>query len=231
MQLFYSTDISGGKINLSQSESNHCIKVLRKSINDIVMVVDGMGNLYKTKLIDLNPKKSILEIVDIQKDYGKRDNYLHIAIAPTKSSDRLEWFLEKVVEIGIDEITFIRCKNSERTKINMERCEKIILSAAKQSLKAFLPTLNPLMGFNQFINQNHSEVTKSIGYLGDKKSIFLSDYHSDGDSHLICIGPEGDFISDEIQIAISNGFECISLGDARLRTETAGVVASTLINL
>ena len=131
----------------------------------------------------------------------------------------------------IDEITFIRCKNSERRKINMERCEKIILSAAKQSLKAFLPTLNPLIGFDQFIHQSHSEVTKSIGYLGDEKSIFLSDYHSDGDSHLVCIGPEGDFISDEIQIAVSNGFECISLGNARLRTETAGVVASTLINL
>jgi len=104
MQLFYSTDISDGKIELPQGEFHHCVKVLRKSINDIVMVIDGVGNLYTTKLIDLNSKKNILEIIDIQKDYGKRENYVHIAIAPTKSMDRLEWFLEKVVEIGIDEI-------------------------------------------------------------------------------------------------------------------------------
>ena len=230
MQLFYSNDISGRKIKLSQSESNHCVKVLRKSINDIVMVIDGVGNLYKTALIDLNPKKSILQIIDIQKDYGKRKNYLHIAIAPTKSMDRLEWFLEKVVEIGIDEVTFIRCNNSERTKIKMERCQKIILSAAKQSLKAFLPTLNPFMDFDQFINQSHCEVTKSIGYKRKEKSIFLSDYHSKGGSHLICIGPEGDFVSEEIQMASNNGFQCISLGESRLRTETAGVVTCTLIN-
>ena len=231
MQLFYSTNISDGKINLSKSESHHCVKVLRKSINDIVMVIDGVGNLYTTKLIDSNPKKNILEITDTQKDYGKREKYLHIAIAPTKSMDRLEWFIEKVVEIGIDEISLIQCKNSERTKIKMERCEKIILSATKQSLKAFLPTLNPLVKFDQFINENHFEMAKSIGYLGSEKSAFLSDYHNDKQSHLVCIGPEGDFSSDEVQMAIKNGFQCISLGDSRLRTETAGVVVSTLINL
>ena len=195
MQLFYSTDISDGKIELPQAEFHHCVKVLRKSINDIVMVIDGVGNLYTTKLIDLNSKKNILEIIDIQKDYGKRENYLHIAIAPTKSMDRLEWFLEKVVEIGIDEITFIKCKNSERTKIKMERCEKVILSATKQSLKAYLPTLNPLVEFDQFFNENHFEMAKSIGYLGSEKSAFLSDYHDDKKSHLVCIGPEGDFLS------------------------------------
>jgi len=231
MQLFYSTDISDGKINLTKAESHHCIKVLRKSINDIVMVIDGVGNLYTTKLINLNPQNTILEITDTQEDYGKRENYLHIAIAPTKSMDRLEWFIEKVVEIGIDEISLIQCKNSERTKIKMERCEKIILSATKQSLKAFLPRLNPLVEFDQFINENHFEIAKSIGYLGSKKSAFLSDYHKDKHSHLICIGPEGDFSDSEIQIALTNGFQCISLGNSRLRTETAGVVASTLINL
>jgi 16S rRNA (uracil1498-N3)-methyltransferase len=231
MQLFYSTDISDGKINLSKSEYHHCVKVLRKSINDIVMVIDGMGNLYTTRLIDLNAKKSILEITDTQKDYGKRENYLHIAIAPTKSMDRLEWFLEKVVEIGIDEITFIQCKNSERTKIKMERCDKIIMSATKQSLKAFLPTLNPLVKFEQFINENHSETANSIAYLGSKKSVFLSDCHNNKQSHLVCIGPEGDFSPAEVQMAINNRFQCISLGNSRLRTETAGVVVSTLINL
>ena len=231
MQLFYSTDISDGKIELPQAEFHHCVKVLRKSINDIVMVIDGVGNLYTTKLIDLNSKKNILEIIDIQKDYGKRENYLHIAIAPTKSMDRLEWFLEKVVEIGIDEVTFIECENSERTQIKMERCERIILSATKQSLKAFLPTLNPLVKFTQFINENHFEIAKSIGYLGTEKFVLLSDYHDDKQSHLVCIGPEGDFSPSEVQMAIKNGFQCISLGDSRLRTETAGVVASTLINL
>jgi len=230
MQLFYSTDISDGKIELSQAESHHCVKVLRKSINDIIMVIDGVGNLYTTKLIDLNSEKNILEIIETQKYYGKRENYLHIAIAPTKSMDRLEWFLEKVVEIGIDEITFIECENSERTKIKIERCKKIILSATKQSLKAFLPILNPLVKFDQFINKNHFEMAKSIGYLGSEKSTFLSDYHDDKQSHLVCIGPEGDFSPAEVQMAINNGFQCISLGDSRLRTETAGVVASTLIN-
>ena len=231
MQLFYSTDVSDGKINLSKSESHHCVKVLRKSINDIVMVIDGVGNLYTTKLIDLNSKKNILEIIETQKYYGKRENYLHIAIAPTKSMDRLEWFLEKVVEIGIDEITFIQCKNSERTKIKMERCDKIIMSAMKQSLKAYLPQLNPLVKFNEFISHSHSVQSKSIGFLGIKNSTFITDYHKNKHSHLICIGPEGDFSDSEIQIALANGFRCISLGYSRLRTETAGVVVATLINL
>lgn len=231
MQLFYSTDKSDGKITLSKTESYHCIKVLRKSINDIVMVIDGVGNLYTTKLIELNPKNTVLEITNFQKDYGKRENYLHIAIAPTKSMDRLEWFIEKVVEIGIDEISFIQCKNSERTKIKMERCQKIIMSATKQSLKAFMPKLNPLVKFNQFINENHFEIAKSIGYLNSEKSISLSNYHDDKQSHLVCIGPEGDFSPSEVQMAMKNGFQCISLGDSRLRTETSGVVASTLINL
>ena len=231
MQLFYSTNIFDGRIELSKTESHHCLKVLRKSINDIVMVIDGVGNLYTTKLIDLNPKKTMLEITATQRDYGKRENYLHIAITPTKSMDRLEWFIEKVVEIGIDEVTLIQCKNSERTKIKIERCEKIIMAATKQSLKAFLPTLNPFVKFDQFINENHFEVAKSIGYLGSEKSIFLSDYHENKQSHLVCIGPEGDFSSTEVQMAINNGFQCISLGNSRLRTETAGVVAATLINL
>ena len=168
---------------------------------------------------------------DIQKDYGKRKNYLHIALAPTKIMDRLEWFIEKVVEIGIDEISLIQCKNSERTKIKMGSCEKIILSATKQSLKAFLPTLNPLVKFDQFINENHFEIAKSIGYLGTKKSVLLPDYHDDKQSHLVCIGPEGDFSTGEVQLAMQNGFQCVTLGDSRLRTETAGLVASTLINL
>jgi len=231
MQLFYSTDISNSKIILSKSESHHCIKVLRKSISDEIMVVDGVGNLYFTKLIGLNPKKVILEITNIQKEYSKRENYIHIAISPTKSMDRLEWFLEKVVEIGIDELTLIQCMNSERTKIKMERCDKIIMSAMKQSLKAYLPKLNPLVKFNEFISQSHSVQIKSIGFLGIKKSTFITDYHKNKNSHLICIGPEGDFSDSEIQIALANGFRCISLGNSRLRTETAGVVVATLINL
>ncbi len=231
MQLFYSTDISDSKIILSTPESHHCVKVLRKSINDVIMVIDGVGNLYTTTLIDLNPKKTILEITDIKKEYGKRENYLHIAIAPTKNMDRLEWFIEKIVEIGIDEISLIHCKNSERTKIKMERCEKIMMSATKQSLKAFLPTLNPLVKFDQFINESHFEMVKSIAYLGFEKSTYITECHKAKKSHLICIGPEGDFSSDEVQMAKENGFQCISLGDSRLRTETAGVVVATLINL
>ena len=231
MQLFYSTNISNGKIVLSKTESHHCIKVLRKSMDDTIMVVDGVGNLYSTRLIDTNAKASILEITNIQKGFGKRKNYLHIAIAPTKNMDRLEWFLEKGVEIGIDEITFIQCINSERTKINMERCNKIIMSAMKQSLKAYLPKLNLIVGFNDFIKGNHSVEAKSIGFLGTGKSMPITDIHKNKNSHIVCIGPEGDFSIEELQLAKENGFQCSSLGDSRLRTETAGVVASTLINL
>ena len=230
MQLFYSTNIIDDIIELSKDESHHCVKVLRKSINDAIMVIDGVGNLYTSKVIDLNSQKTILKITNIHKDYSKRANHLHIAISPTKSMDRLEWFIEKVVEIGIDEITLLHCKNSERTKIKMERCEKIIMSATKQSLKSFLPRLNPLIQFDEFINKNHIETAKSIGYLGSQESIFLSDYHRGKNSHLICIGPEGDFCAGEVKIAIQNGFQIISLGNSRLRTETAGVVVSTLIN-
>ena len=231
MQLFYSTDIDGRRIFLSESESRHCIKVLRKQINDNVMVVDGLGNLYSTILVNMDPNNTILEIKDIKKQYGKRTKYLHIAISPTKSMDRLEWFLEKVVELGVDEITFIECNNSERFKVNIARCKKIIISAIKQSVKAYLPKLNDLVKFDKFMIQNHHVNVKSICFLGLENSTFISNLHDDKRSHLICIGPEGDFTENEVSLAIKNNFNCISLGNSRLRTETAGVVVATMINL
>ena len=230
MQLFFSHNINKNMIELSKSESNHCVKVLRKSLNDLVQVIDGCGNLYRGRLVDLNPNKALIEITEVKKNFGVREKYVHIAIAPTKKVDRFEWFVEKVVEIGIDEISLIKCQNSERFKINQERIRKIILSATKQSLKGFLPKLNQIEDFKHFVKKDYGNSRKSIAYLKNEITSTLLD-QCKGSSNLVCIGPEGDFTDLEIDCAISNGFYPITLGKSRLRTETAGLVACTLMNI
>ncbi len=230
MQLFYTPDIKTNIYTLNEIESKHCIKVLRLNVNDHIQLIDGKGNFYEAKIIDSNPKKCIVEIIETTKDFGKRNHYLHIAIAPTKNIDRFEWFLEKATEIGIDEITPILCEHSERKTIKAERLEKIIVSAIKQSIKAYKPKLNDLMNYSDFIQQNFNGV-KYIAHCEENKKVLLKNTYSKGQNVIILIGPEGDFSPKEIDKAINNNFTEISLGENRLRTETAGVVACHTINL
>lgn len=230
MQLFYVPKISGTEVILTETESKHAVRVLRLQKGTPVQIVDGTGGFYQAEIIDANPKKCKLEIRKSVKEFGKKDFHLHIAIAPTKNIDRFEWFLEKCTEIGIDEITPILTSHSERKKIKPERLEKILVSAMKQSLKAYLPKLNPLISFKELVSNSNSN-KKFIAYCDDVEKLHLKNHSLKGERILILIGPEGDFSPEEVNLAIQNGYSIISLGEARLRTETAGIVACHIVNL
>ncbi len=230
MQLFYVPDISGAEVVLNETESKHAIRVLRLPPGAHIQLVDGDGGFYEAKITEANHKKCKLEIVDSELDFEKRKFHLHIAIAPTKNIDRFEWFLEKCTEIGIDEITPIISEHSERKVIKPERLQKILVSAMKQSVKAYLPKLNDLSTFKAFIGQNNSS-KKYIAHCNPGEKELLKDFVLEGHDVLVLIGPEGDFSAEEVEWAKEYGFEEISLGKARLRTETAGVVACHIVNL
>ena len=226
MQLFYNPEITNHtqQVTFDKTESRHIVRVLRKKEGDKIFITNGFGQLFTSEVIIPNDKKCLVKINHIE-DYKKPWNYnLHIAIAPTKLNDRLEWFLEKATEIGIDEITPIICEHSERKIVKTERMEKIIHSAAKQSLKYHFPKLNKPITFSQFINSNfdgqlfiaHCEETHKKALKSELKPQLKT---------TILIGPEGDFSSKEIQQSLEHNFIPVSLGESRLRTETAGVVA------
>ena len=223
MALFYVPTLSSGNV-LSEEESQHAVKVLRLQVGEVITVVDGTGGFYNAKIINPHPKHCTLEITSTILEYGKRDYRLHIAIAPTKNIERIEWFIEKATEIGIDEITPVICRFSERKIIKAERLDKIIVSASKQSVKAYFPKLNPLCTFDELLKQySASQLFIAHCYEEEKKQLQKEIVKSS--DVLILIGPEGDFSKEEVQKAISVGFIPVSLGNSRLRTETAGVVA------
>jgi len=230
MHLFYTPDLSSNIYTLNEIESKHCVRVLRLSTDDIIELIDGNGGFYKAKITDPNPKKCTVEIIETKKEFGKRNHYLHIAIAPTKNIDRFEWFLEKATEIGIDEITPILCEHSERKTIKNERLEKILISAVKQSIKAYKPKLNDLTSYTNFIKQN-IDGEKYIAHCEENQKHLLKNSYKQGQNTIILIGPEGDFSTLEISLAKENNYKEISLGESRLRTETAGVVACHTINI
>ncbi len=229
MALFYVPNPAAGNF-LPEDESTHAVKVLRLKTGDAISVVDGVGGFYEAKITDAHHKHCGFEITAAIHDFGKRDYRLHIAIAPTKNIERLEWFVEKATEIGIDEITPVICRFSERKIIKEERLEKIVISAAKQSKKAFFPKLNPQITLDELIT-NCKAKSKFIAhcYETDKKQLFSEIQKSE--DVLILIGPEGDFSKDEVEKAMHHGFIPVSLGDSRLRTETAGVVACHTVAL
>ena len=226
MHLFYVPDIAA-KI-LSEEESLHAVKVLRLQGGDDIVILDGAGGYHKAKITLPHPKKCGFEITQSILEYGKRNYKLHIAIAPTKNIERFEWFIEKATEIGIDEITPIICRFSERKIIKPERLEKIIISAAKQSVKAFFPALNPSCTFDELLLQNHAK-GKFIAHCYDGDKQLLKNAIAGCDDVLILIGPEGDFSKEEVEKATRAGFKPVSLGESRLRTETAGVMACATI--
>jgi len=227
MLLFFQPNISQNHF-LDLEDSRHCVKVLRKTAKDTIHIVDGVGGLYQCEITKANDKKCEFAIVSSQQNFQQRDSYLHIAIAPTKNADRLEWFIEKSVEIGIDEISLIQTKHSERKQQKTERLEKIAISAMKQSLKAYLPKINELMPFEKFLKTVQQE-QKFLAHLTDESKPLVSVLKPKS-SYCILVGPEGDFSADEILLAKEEGFQWITLGNSRLRTETAGLVACTLSN-
>jgi len=224
MQIFYAPDIATN-LELPESEARHCTQVLRLKEGDSITITDGKGFFYEATLTVATRKRSKVKIdktIAVEKLYPNR---LHIAIAPTKRMERMEWWAEKATEIGIDEITFLNTQFSERRSINLERIEKKVISATKQSLKAHLPKINSMIDFNEFIKQDFKE-QKFIAhcYPTDKKLLKKELVpHADA---LLLIGPEGDFSEEEVRMAIDKGFIPVTLGEARLRTETAALVAT-----
>jgi 16S rRNA (uracil1498-N3)-methyltransferase len=230
MFLFFTQTIENQIATLSEEESTHCIKVLRKKTGDEVQFTDGKGNWYKGEIAVAHPKKCQIQIIEVTQLANNQAFHLHLAIAPTKNIERMEWMVEKLVEIGIDEISFLLCEHSERKQLNISRLEKIALSAMKQSLKTFLPQLNDLKKFNDFVAQTQAE-QKYVAYLPNEKPQLLKNQLLSAKSYCILIGPEGDFSPNEISLAREKGFVPASLGASRLRTETAGLVACHTIQL
>ncbi|MCK4664053.1 MAG: 16S rRNA (uracil(1498)-N(3))-methyltransferase [Bacteroidales bacterium] len=230
MNIFYTPDILSDNYTLNETESKHCVKVLKHKVNDLIYLIDGKGGFYTAKITDNNHKKIKFIVQKVIKEYNKSNFYLHIAMAPPKNISRFEWFLEKTTEIGIDEITPIICEHSERKIINIERLNKIIISAIKQSKKAYLPKLNEIEDYKTFINRSLSD-TKYIAYCNETELKTLKSIYNNETKVLIMIGPEGDFSPTELLLAEKNKYEGISLGKSRLRTETAGIVACHTINL
>ena len=228
MQLFY-LENPKNEIILSAEESKHATKVLRKKEGDILNFTDGKGYLYKAEITLADSRKCRLKIVSSEQKEKQHNYHLHIAIAPTKNMDRFEWFLEKSTEIGIDEITPIICSRSERKVIKTERCNRILLSAMKQSLKFQLPKLNESVSFKDFIKQDFNG-DKYIAHCaeGIKKKLKTI---NEKEKYLILIGPEGDFSQKEIDLAFQNQFKAVSISASRLRTETAGIIAAHTVNI
>jgi 16S rRNA (uracil1498-N3)-methyltransferase len=231
MQIFYAPGISGGTYLLDEKESRHCIRVLRMVRGTPVKLFDGKGNLYEGIISKPDAKECLISVSNIITDFEKRPYRLHIAISPLKNTDRFEWFIEKSVEIGIDEITPIICEKTEKLNVKPERINNIIISAMKQSLKANLTLLNELCSFEKFI-RNNLPGKKMIAHCNsDLERRGIGGAYSKGEDAVITIGPEGDFSDDEIKTACMEGYQPIHLGPSRLRTETAGIAACHSIYL
>lgn len=226
MHLFYTPEIgTGNTLTLNEEESKHAVRVLRLAQGSPVQLIDGRGGFYTAEITSAHPKRVDLTIINHETDFGKRQHYLHIAVAPTKNIDRFEWFVEKATEIGIDEITPVLCEHSERKDLRTDRVNRVIVSAMKQSLKAYKPKLNELTPLISCIKNERADV-KAIAHCADfghKKA--LKEIVHPGKSTLILIGPEGDFSPVEIELALQAGFEGVTLGSSRLRTETAALEA------
>ncbi len=229
-QFFYSDHVFSDTIILPEDEAHHVLKVLRKNQGDTILVVDGKGGWYKTVLETDKIQNCKLNIVDRKYEFGKPNYYIHIAMAPPKSHDRAEWFVEKAVEIGIQEISFVLTQYSERSNIKMNRLNSRAVSSMKQSLKAYLPQINDMLTISDFV-EICSNSEKYVGYLKDDKANFILKRAKPGNNYCVLIGPEGDFIPEEIDLVQNCDFQTMSLGKSRLRTETAGLAACHILNI
>jgi len=233
MQLFYNKDLTtnNSQFTFDKTESRHIVRVLRKKEGDTLQITNGLGYVFNAQVILANDKSCTVKILNNSLITKPWKYNLHVAIAPTKNNDRFEWFLEKATEIGIDQITPIICERSERKVIKLDRLKKIIESAAKQSIKYHFPVLNEPQSFKTFTSSDTNSGQQFIAHCEDDQKESLQSLISGTTNITIMIGPEGDFSHQEIQLAIKNGFKPVSLGESRLRTETAGVVATHIVSL
>jgi len=230
MNIFYTPDISGSSYILNEEESKHCVRVLRLSVGEVIYLVDGVGGFYTAEITSDNPKKVILKILNVVTEFAKRNHYLHIAVAPTKNIDRLEWFLEKATELGIDEVTPIITDRSERRVVKEDRLNKVITSAVKQSIKAYHPKMNDAISFDSFLKQPFDGDKLIAHCIDNEEKKYISDLVIPFQKYLILIGPEGDFTPNEVEQALNKDFKPLTLGNNRLRTETAALAACFEIN-
>jgi len=240
--LFYTPSLEPGDafFQLDETESKHAVRVLRLKEGDSVRLVDGRGGLYEAVMEDAHPKRAQLSIRSVEENYQRLPYRLHLAVAPTKSMDRFEWFVEKATEIGVHEITPLICARSERRDLKLERIVKVAIAAMKQSQKAFLPVIHAPVKFADFLERlpeadtdcvDGSSCHRFIAHCVPGEKRFMQSVATKGDSILILIGPEGDFHSDEIREATAKGFIAVSLGESRLRTETAALAACMEVSL
>jgi len=236
MILFYAPDIllhpetPFGESQLSEPESQHCVKVLRKQVGDEIDVTDGKGYFYKAQITDAHPKRCRLrvrEIVEVKPSHPVR---IEIAVAPTKNADRMEWLAEKLTEMGVDTIAFLKTRYSERKTLNTDRIQKILIAAMKQSEKAVLPQLLEMTDFEQYVKQDFAGQKFIPHCRAEEKPLLCHDYRK-GENVRILIGPEGDFSEEEVALAATQGYQSVSLGETRLRTETATLVACQTIHV
>ncbi|MDX9726413.1 MAG: 16S rRNA (uracil(1498)-N(3))-methyltransferase [Bacteroidales bacterium] len=225
MQLFYVPDIKGSRCELDRNESRHCTRVMRMTRGDTIMITDGRGNLYEGVIDDPDPSACRVNITGKTTGAGEKNYRLHMAISPLKNPERFEWFVEKSVELGIDEITPLICHNTEKTRIKAERMENIIISAMKQSLKTLKPVLHEPVSFLTFIADATDGIRMIPHCNSDMERKPFGSVYRKGCDATILIGPEGDFTPEEISAAIEKGFSPVHLGSSRLRTETAGIAA------
>ncbi len=232
VNIFYCpTAVLNEYCELDETESRHVSTVLRKREGEELLVFDGKGNLYDSRIKNIGKREVTVQVVRLMQ--AEEDSFakLHIAIAPPKNIERLEWFAEKATEIGINEITLLACKHSERKEVRLERIEKILLGACKQSLKLSIPKLNGMVKLEEFVEwQSSVDSRKYIAYC-DEKAIHLKNAYKGGFDAVVMIGPEGDFTKQEVIAAEQNGCETVSLGKSRLRLETAGIFVAGIFNL
>ncbi|MDR1879074.1 MAG: 16S rRNA (uracil(1498)-N(3))-methyltransferase [Bacteroidales bacterium] len=234
MYLFYSSTPIASVHVLDEQESRHCIKSLRLQTGDEVHITDGKGNLYKAEMIDNNSKACVLKVMSKVEDYKRLPYYLHIAVSPTKNTDRIAWFVEKAVEIGISEITTLICKHSERTQIKSDRIERLMISAMKQSLHIDLPAFSACIRFDDFLQKTQAiSAQKFIAFCGnvEQTPVLLQTVCAPKTDTYILIGPEGDFTAEEVRRAVDCGYVVVSLGEFRLRTETAAIHACSTVRI
>ena len=228
MQLFYAPDITPPEYTLSEEESKHCIRVLRLAEGSRLHITDGRGTLYECEITTADLRKCRVRVVAAEHEYGKMPYRLIMAVAPTKNIDRFEWFLEKATEVGISGIIPLETARSERRTLKPERAEKVIAAAMKQSLKCFCPHLHPMTTFAELLAMPF-DGRKFIAHCdASGERHFLGDMLHAGEDAMVLIGPEGDFSGEEIAAALAHGFEPVTLGHQRLRTETAAVVATVI---
>lgn len=229
MHVFYTPDILINN-ELPDEEAGHCLRVLRLTTGDKITLTDGKGSFYEAEIAAHTNKRCTVNILSSSLQEPLWTGHLHIALAPTKNMDRMEWLAEKITEIGVDEISFLNCRFSERKVIKLERIQKIVVSAIKQSLKARLPILNEMTNFADFVNRDFGG-QKFIAHCYEQDKKILKDELNAGSDAVVLIGPEGDFSEEEVDMAMKQGFVPISLGPSRLRTETAALVACDIMNL